>query len=114
MLDESNAKFYYTLIAIGFVLVFCYAFATGIKIGCDGPPLEEVALVIGEPCPPAEPAPETEKVIVYRTETVYQPVIGLETVKFLGWMFLPISCIGVGLALALAAIWMNEKGLIDF
>jgi hypothetical protein len=116
MLDESSAKFYYTLMAIALILVFGYFCATGVKVGCDGPPFEEVGLVIGEPCPPETPTPEPEKVIVYRTVTVYQPVtetaywpvIEPETVKYLSLLIVPLVFIGVGAVLMARALWKAE------
>lgn len=103
----SNEKFWYGLIALGFIAVFSYVCVTGVKIGCDGPPLKDPGLIIGPPCPQLEPTPEPEKVIVYQTITreVYQPIIGLETVKILILLPIPVSIVVIGTVLAVKALW---------
>lgn len=99
-------KLWYSLIAMAFAVVICGGFFSGVKIGCDGPPLKEGATVVmGQPCPPEAPTPE--KVIVYQTITreVHQPIIGLETVKYGSLILIPGSLIVIGSVLMIKALW---------
>lgn len=91
-------KLWYSLMALAFAVVICGGFFSGVKIGCDGPPLKEGATVVmGQPCPPEAPTPE--EVIVY------QPIIGLETVKYGSLILIPGSLIVIGSVLMIKALW---------